>query len=158
VSLIRVPDWNRRLQALFLDYVFRPFHWRYHNCGLFSGRVVEALTGVDPVPRELRSAGDNAGRTLAAVRRYVGDGPGAPVERLVERLAMDIGAREIRPANARRGDVVLLDVEELTPEGVHCVQGPAFGVVVDRDFLAFPGESGMVYRPRLDARRAWRIG
>lgn len=65
---------------------------------------------------------------------------------MAERIAAGIGAPEIMPGLARRGDVGLVVLE----------RGPTLALFL-ANHAAAPGEIGLTYLPRQAARRAWRI-
>ena len=49
--MTRLPDWRARLTAYLAGISRRPFQQGRHDCALFTGGGVEAMTGADPFAR-----------------------------------------------------------------------------------------------------------
>ena len=130
---MRYDNWPERLAQYVEARRSTPFEYGSHDCCMFAGGAVEAITGQNPMhefdyrnrlgaERLLRSAG-----TLdALVNRTLGE--------------------PVHPSQAGRGDIVLADLEE----------GATVGVCIG-DQCVFAADPGITFRPRSVARAAWRI-
>lgn len=141
--MTRREDWPEALMAVIHAAACRPFAWGSHDCCLFVADCVQAMTGVDPAAMFRGRYRDQLG-AARAMAWYAGQGAG--LEAVAERIAAGIGAPEIMPGLARRGDVGLAVLE----------RGPTL-VLCLANHVAAPGETGLTYLPRQAARRAWRI-
>jgi hypothetical protein len=131
---MRFREWPQLLEDYVQSRMAEPFAWGHHDCCRFAAGAVLAITGEDRMPEyhyasELAAAKliRAAGSLEALVRRALGD-PLASV------------------ALARRGDVLLAEFE----------RGETVGVCLG-DRSAFAAEVGLVHRPTLSCRLAWRI-
>ena len=132
--LTRLPDWEARLHA-YLDSVAKtPFAWGTHDCALFVGDCVQAMTGIDPAAAYRGTYTNETGARLALKRHGK--------KTLVATFDAAFG-KHVEPARAHRGDIVQID--ELT---VGVCMG-AFGY--------FVGDAGLVKHPYADFTRAWVI-
>lgn len=131
--LRRRSDWPERLA----DYLARPhrFDWATHNCALFAAGAVEAMTGED-LARRYRGPKTMRG-CYGRLRRLAGGLDGAVTRALGDAIPVRY---------ARRGDVVLVEVEGLT----------ALGVCAGSEIAAL-GPAGMVMLPLCAGARAWRV-
>jgi hypothetical protein len=112
------------------------YAWGHHDCALFAAGAVQAMTGID---------------FAAEFRGKYEDEDGA--RRLLTSLGCgdvgDLASRylpEITPAEARRGDVVMI-------EGV---LGP-FLAIVDGRTAVGPSARGLTHTPLDQAVRAWGV-
>jgi len=136
VTLKRVDDWPRILNALLARAARDSFEWGRFDCVLFAADTVKALTGVD-------LAADFRGRysTALEARRLI-DRLGGDLEEIVnERLPMQY------KAFAGRGDIALIQSDA----------GPALGVVTGLQ-CAIPTKTGLALFDVSTAWRAWRVG
>lgn len=132
--LTRLPDWEARLHA-YLDSVAKtPFAWGTHDCALFVGDCVQAMTGIDPAAAYRGVYSNETGARLALKRH----GKTTLVATFDDAFGMNVA-----PARAHRGDIVQIDD---TTAGV-CMG--AFGF--------FVGDAGLVRHPYSDFTRAWSI-
>lgn len=134
--LVRLHDWQVRLEALMLERLAASFAWGSHDCALFAADAVRAITGVD---------------LAADWRGSYTDARGA--FRILEPLG---GLRGVATAALREPVPVLMaragDVGLVTQD--------------DRDMLAVcggthwhvPGEAGLVALPLHMGVCAWRVG
>ena len=139
----RAEGWEGRL-AEYLTGRDIPFAWGSQDCcrfacaGLAAQGVTDPMHGLRPYSTARGAAG--------AIRRLGGD-----LDAAATTLANKAGLREIAPAFAGRGCVVLAEVE--TPEGP---VEPALGLVgLDGTRAMFAGHGGLVWRLLSDCRRAW---
>ena len=142
-SVIRLPDWPARLNALIERRRHMPFKWGLHDCCQFARAAVAELRGADP------AAG--LGKKLRPYKRC--SGAALNLHRLggVEALPMACGLEEMRVTMAQRGDVVLVD-QVREPSRV----GSALGICLGEQ-SAFPAKRGLVFVATLECRRAWRV-
>ncbi|MDR7232300.1 hypothetical protein J2X45_003406 [Caulobacter sp. BE264] len=112
-----------------------PFAWgrEANDCVSFAAAAALVQTGRDVLPADVtwRSA-RGAGRVL---RRLGG-----------LEAAVDAQLPTIAPAKARRGDVALVETRT----------GPAL-MIFEGAALVGPGPTGLMRRPRADARKAWSL-
>ena len=132
--LTRLPDWEARLHAYLDSVAATPFAWGSHDCALFVGDCVEAMTGVDPAAAYRGRYSNETGARLA-LRRY---GQTTLVATFDEAFGPQVST-----SRAHRGDIVQIDE---TTAGV-CMG--AFGY--------FVGDKGLVRHPYSDFTRAWSI-
>ena len=133
--MIRREDWPEALHALVELRAGMPFAWGYHDCCAFAADAVKAMTGIDPMD-DLR--GYHSRETAEAILAEQGGLEAAVTARLGE---------PVGTAQARRGDVVLVDVANVSVLGI-CLG----------DFAAAPGHCGLVWYDRAFWRAAWRVG
>jgi hypothetical protein len=139
----RRADWPGRLAAAIEAGRKTGFVWGENDCCLFAANVVLAMTGYDPA-RGMRGYTTAAG-AAAKLKQHGG------VAAIAADGAMRHGWPEIPPAEARRGDVVLVEDNN----------GAALGVVdlSGRWIIQPAAAKGLAARPLLRAGlRAWRIG
>ena len=132
----RVIDWPDRLQAHIEEWRHKKFEWGKADCALFCLYAEKAICGssrFDDFIGKYRSA---AGSVKALLKIGGGD------------LAASVGARlrEIKPSEAQRGDVALID----TP------LGDALSLVVG-DKVAAMGKDGLIFLPLDAAKKAWKV-
>lgn len=132
----RVVDWPDRLQAHIEEWRHKKFEWGKADCALFCLYAEKAICGssrFDDFIGQYRSA---AGSIKALLKIGGGD------------LAASVGARlrEIKPSEAQRGDVALID----TP------LGDALSLVVG-DKVAAMGKDGLIFLPLDAAKQAWKV-
>ena len=132
----RVVDWPDRLQAHIEEWRHKKFQWGKADCALFCLYAEKAICGssrFDDFIGQYRSA---AGSVKALLKIGGGD------------LAASVGARlrEIKPSEAQRGDVALID----TP------LGDALSLVVG-DRVAAMGKDGLIFLPLDAAKKAWKV-
>jgi hypothetical protein len=145
--MIRLPDWEARLNAFLADradVVFGYDHAQdpeHFDCCAFGAGAVTALTGVDPMP-EFRGRYFTRIGAARALRRYGAGTIDATLDAKFPTRA---------PAFARRGDLILLAGELGGLLGV-CVGAAAVFVGEEG------GAPGLVRFSRADWIRCWGIG
>jgi hypothetical protein len=110
LMIARREDWPSRLAAALEAARDKPFRWGEHDCGLFAGDCVLAMTGVDPVAlyRGQYTDEDGARATMLALT-----GGGL---RAVWNAALGQAMTNVR--FAKRGDVVLVEVGDVEATGI----------------------------------------
>jgi cell wall-associated NlpC family hydrolase len=145
----RREDWPERLAEYLRSKRGQPFVWGANDCALLTCGAVLAMTEVD-LAADFRGKYTDAASATKVMLQVCGGN----LEKLAEKIAADRGFQEVKPALARRGDVVLFDVRD-----DEAVQGPALGVVALNGHTAHStGPGGAVVVPIKAWRRAWRIG
>lgn len=142
--MIRTKGWEGRLAVYLEAGRTMPFIWGKNDCCYFAcnGLVAQGLAN----PMDDVKAYKTAGGATRAIKRL-----GGSLHLAATTLAHKAGLREIKPAFAGRGCVVLADVE--TPEGFI---EPALGLVgLDGTLASFAGDTGLVWRQLTDCYRAW---
>lgn len=139
----RTEGWEGRLAAYLAEREVTPFAWGTHDCCTFAC-VGLAVQGVGDPMQMVRPYGTARG-AAGAVRRL-----GGTLDAAATALALKAGLREILPAFAGRGCIVLAEVE--TPVGVI---EPALGLVGISGTRAMFAGDGLVWRTLADCRRAW---
>jgi hypothetical protein len=133
---LRRRGWEQALAAFTRAHMRTPYQWGQHDCALFAAGAVEAITGED-FAAEFRGTyedEDGARRLLTSLGcEDVGD--------LASRYLP-----EIMPAEARRGDVVMIDGQ----------LGP-FLAIVDGRTAVGPSARGLTHTPIEMASRAWGV-
>lgn len=138
LMLTRREDWPSRLAAALEAARNRPFAWGSHDCGLFAGDCVLAMTDVDPVAMYRGQYADEEG-ARATMRALSGGGL-----RTVWNAALGPAMNNVRMA--ARGDVVLVEVGGVEATGV--VAGAR---------VACLSEAGLVMVPAHRIVAAWRV-
>lgn len=139
----RAPGWEGTLDVFLQSRATARFSWGRHDCCLFACDAVLVMTGTDMA----RSFRDTYATALQAKRSLKQLGV-ETVGELADLFALRFGIREVAPAFAQRGDVVLLNRH----------LGESLGIVsLAGDEIAAPGEDKLAYLPFAEGRRAWRI-
>ena len=138
-DLMRREDWLFRLAETIEAARDRPFAWGRHDCCTWALECAEALTGERRWPTETMRYKTRAG----AMKALAGHGfAGVP-----EALDATMGAR--RPVSmARRGDVVLVEIDGVTGCGVVDTSG---------EMVACAGPAGLARVPLSSATLAWGV-
>jgi hypothetical protein len=130
---LRLPDWEKRLNALVAETRRRPHAFGQWDCLLWSGAVVEAVTGQD----HWRAHVGKYKSQVGAYRYLKKLGAKSPQEYLDSLFP-------VKPAAfAMRGDLVLAS------DGIPAVCMGAFALSVS--------DEGMVRVPRSDWQGAWNV-
>jgi hypothetical protein len=137
-GIVRDENWPKILDALLLEYREKPFEWGSNDCCLFAANVVLAYTGIDMGVR-WRGKYDSKDSLEELLQ-------GMTVEEIMEQVAEDYNLPEIKPLQASRGDVVILESE----------LGPALGIVTGAQ-SACTGHDGIAFRNNRHIKRAWKI-
>jgi hypothetical protein len=128
----RRDDWPERLAEVIKAAIGRPFCWGEWDCVHFVDACIQAMTGVDQLPR-VRGRYANEFGAGRQIRRFARD--------LAETCDQKFGDR-VAVAYARRGDLVM--------------HGGNLGVVVDHDAMFVTPEGVMrIAVARCDL--AWRV-
>jgi hypothetical protein len=135
--MIRTIDWAERLNAFIESRARTPFAWGSNDCCLFAAHAVQAMTGEDIVPELLVYETEAQAMRLLA-RRYK-DLPG-----LVAAATPFVEYENIKFCS--RGDVALVQ-----NGGRHCL------AICVGEYLAVPGECGIVFLPFAAVERAWAV-
>ena len=133
----RLPDWPERLAAFVEARRALPFAWGTNDCCMFIGDAMLALTGVDRAAPWRGAYSSEAG-----AQRFI-DGAGGLLHLVRQAHAM-VGAAEIDPEFAQRGDTALITLRNM----------PSVGVVLD-GVVAAPGLRGLEFVPVTLATHAW---
>lgn len=152
--LIRFPDWQTRLRDAIMARRTEKFAWGKFDCCLAACDLVEAMTGVDPA-KKLRGYRTASG----AFKRLSQAAPEARKDKRLEavaaRLAVELGAPEISPNYAQRGDMVLVRAELMNGE-----ETDVLGIVDLTGRYAIVPTAGEGWTLILvdQVTRAWRVG
>jgi hypothetical protein len=137
----RYADWPRRWAEFLRAERGAAFAWGARDCCLASCNGIRAITGLDLAAGMFRGRYRGATGAVRLLKKHGG------VEAIAERQCAAAGFAEWpRVAQARRGDMVLLD----TPEG------PALGLC-DGLHGVFASARGVALKPLGACRRAWRV-
>jgi len=132
----RREDWPERLHNLVEARRAAPFAWGALDCVRFAADAVHAMTDSNPLDG-VEAWTDEASATAALARRGG----------LVAATRAVLGD-PIPPAQAQRGDVVLLELAD---------GGPALGICLGAQAVG-PSRAGLVWAGMEHARAAWSIG
>lgn len=144
--LQRKPKWERTLAGRIASARELTFAWGSFDCAMWVSDWIRDATGVDP-------AASYRGKysTEAEAEAIFGQDLGA----FAATIASAIGAAEVHPNYARRGDVVFLD--NSTP-GNPSAYGALGLVDLDARFAICVSQQGVVRVHRKRWKRAWQIG
>ncbi len=131
---MRRRDWAERLADYIESRRETPFVYGAHDCCQFVAGAVAAITYANPAAAWSYSSEAEAEALLAAHGGVAG------------LVTLALGAEPVHPSQARRGDVVLAELEH----------GPTAGVCLGTD-CAFATEVGVTFRPRALVTAAWRV-
>lgn len=129
-GMTRFEDWDQRLDA-FLKTV-GPFEWGVNDCCLFVGHAVREMTGED-VTTEYKGY-----KTAKGALKYIKNG--------VDGVATKHFGESKSPKLAKRGDVVMLEVEG----------EEALGICIGQKAVALT-QAGLDFYNMDLARKAWTI-
>ncbi|TJV20398.1 MAG: hypothetical protein E5Y04_32340 [Mesorhizobium sp.] len=139
LSLIRLPDWDRRLARLLPAIAATPGVWGQSDCLLTAAAGVEAVTGVDIMAPWRGRYKSERGAAKLMRREGCND---------VEDVFRDFfGLPEIGRLMAQRGDVGVVD-----QGGAICA-----GFMCDLGFLART-ETGRIILPQTAIKTAFKVG
>lgn len=133
---MRKPNWEEILYAEIDKH--HAFEWGKKDCALFVADIVEKMTGID-YAKPFRGKYTTEKGAYMALKKY---GHGS-LENWV-----DYNFKEVKPTQAKRGDVVLHDCS--------IDEGKALGICLGKNFLG-QGEDGAYFLPMSKALRAWRV-
>lgn len=136
--MTRRPDWHARLSAYLTKAGQQPFAEGSHDCALFVGGAVEAMTGTDPMA-ELRGRYQTTAEGLALLRSMG----------YADHLAWFSAQLDQMPKGARPA-----------PGDVACIpghDGPALGIVQGEAVYVLQPERGLGFAALSQVRRAWRV-
>lgn len=137
----RREDWPELLKAYLDGARTRSFAWGENDCILFAAGAVEQMTGIDTAS-EFRGKYKTEMGAARLLRKLAPSG-------LPHAIARALGAEEISPLQAWRGDVVLIPIGDgKSAVGIVDLRGTAVVSV---------GEVGVEYRPLSAAVKAWRV-
>lgn len=139
VELQRVPDWVEALFATIACHEAQAFKRGKSDCWCMSLDVARAMTGTDPFADQ-RSYTSERG-ALRMLKRF-------GVENLGD--AVETRLPEIAPMIARRGDLATFD--EVMAVGV------VMGEMVLSKSPLVADANGMIAKPLISAKRAFRVG
>lgn len=134
---MRIRGWEQALAAHTRAHMRTPYRWGSHDCAMFAAGCVAAITGEDFAAEFRGGYSDEEGARILLARLGCAD-------------VGDLAARylpEIPPAEARRGDVVMI-------EGKF---GP-FLAIVDGRTAVGPTARGLSHTQVSEAVRAWGVG
>ncbi len=129
IKATRLKGWDDNLHALIVARREAPFEWGQHDCCLWVGDAVLAMTGFDPA-EEYRGAYSTA---LGAKRKmFELDGVETP-----EALADKVFGERLPIAFARIGDIVVADPEAVgfLSENGTTAMGKVLGICYGRTSL-----------------------
>ena len=126
--IARREDWPSRLAAALEAARDKPFTWGEHDCGLFAGDCVLAMTDTDPVAAYRGQYTDEEG-ARATMLALSGGGL-----RAVWNAALGPAVNNVR--FAKRGDVVLVEVGGVEATGI--VAGSRVACLSEAGLLMVP--------------------
>lgn len=130
----RLEDWPERLASVVEARLCEPFAWGTNDCCMFAADCVEAMTGVDLLTK-LRGTYDDEFGAARALEAYGGIAN-----------ACDVLLERIDPATAKRGDLMLFEID-----------GRATLTVCAGECACGPGKEGLAFLPSLSAEAAWKV-
>lgn len=136
--MTRRPDWHSRLAAYLTEAGRKPFAEGSHDCALFAGGAVEAMTGTDPMA-DLRGRYATTSQGLQLLKSM---GYGDHLAWFSAHLP------PIRPPERpRAGDVACVPGHD----------GPSLGIVQGEAVYVLSPTGGLVFASLGNIQRAWRV-
>lgn len=139
--LIKRKDWRERLAEAIRQSKRLPFGWGTNDCTLFTGRCVEAMTGVDLYSEHVGKYSDARG--AFSIYKNLGCAD------LYEVCDLYFGDRLPTPKLASYGDVVIVDSGRPL--------FPSLGICVGPVVVSTLEESGVAFVPMECWLQAWRL-
>lgn len=136
----RYEDWPIRLQNLLDEAREQEFDWGRHDCCQWAGRVIETLTGTNPIAH-LRGRYRTPLGSRRVMKRQYG------TTDLHEALTQVLG-QPVSGLLAQRGDIVTALRDGVTVVGVVDLSGEKIAAV---------GWYGLEYIPLTAATAAWKV-
>lgn len=136
----RMEGWEHRLSDFLRVREKMPFQWGVHDCMLFAGDAIEAITNVDFCAR-YRGKYSNGREAKQLVNEWHG---GIISNIFYEHLGDALGY----PLKARRGDVAMTEINGVTSGGV--VDG------ADACFITL--KQGLIRVPINEKMLVWSVG
>lgn len=146
--MLRYSDWDERLTMFLVKRDTTPIDWGKTDCCLFSCDAIQAMNGSDPAHffrnkyKDLKSA-------YRLLMKFAGGG----IEKTCKKIALDMGYKQISIFKAGRGDLVLVDIENIHPDAT----GLTMGVMCAENVVVLQGKDGLVYHKNPELRFAWHI-
>lgn len=143
----RLTHWEQKFVEFMEAATERPFSWGEHDCAIFAGRSVEAITGTNPLADYVNEAGQGRYKTAKSAYRLLyklDDGS------LAVAAARQLG-EEINPMFAQRGDVVLQNVKD------DAFFTERLGVCVGSEAAFAHEPKGLSYVHMKFCAKAWRV-
>lgn len=134
--MVKLEDWDKRLSHYLQQQKKAPFKWGENDCILFAAKAYEAMTGINHYQKYLGYENEEQARDILEAHNGL-DGA----------ISKFLGPGHRNPMLAKRGDIVLLKLKQLT-----C------GVVDDSgQKVAAPGIDGIIRYPLKLAWRIWSV-
>jgi Domain of unknown function (DUF6950) len=144
-------NWQQCLNDQVTAAIERPFLWGQHDCCTFSGDVVKAMTGIDPMAEYRGAYSDEEGARAAL--EDIGKGT-------LYRTLQSIFGGARHASTAGRGDLVYITRAEGS------TMGPSVGICLGEK-SAFVGinqssdgkavREGLVFLPTLSCRKTFKV-
>ena len=143
--MTRFEDWPQRMEAAIHTARGIPFGYGpgQNHCCLFTGDVVMAMTGRDPIAWFRGKYTSERGAYLAA-RVFAGGG----LPEAMDRISTEFPCSEIPVSFAKRGDAVMFE------------QSPGdfgLGICIGTRFASVTKPDGLAFLPMSSALRVWSI-
>ena len=147
----KVENWERK----FFDYSERqrdvPMEWGKSDCLLLSLGAIKVITNkhIEEILPNKKFTGKYKSYQGAyrLLKKYTGGGLGVGCEYIAGKMGM----KEVPPAFSGRGDLALLSLDTLIG-GIKEIVGVVLG-----NNVAVQGKDGIVFVPRKEIKRAWKI-
>ena len=141
--LHRKPTWQLLLDLYLRSRQRAKFRYGLNDCCLFACDAIQEMTGTD-IAAPFRGRYHSRDEAYRAIAKYAGR---PSVQAVAERIAAEHGMPEATPANAQRGDVVLVERPRDCSLAIVGLRG---------EFLA-PSRQGFQIIPACMAIRAWHV-
>lgn len=140
----RLPNWVQRFEAVILDHKDVVFSWQKHNCCSFTAKCFEAITGIDTM-KDINQDFKTKTEAYKAMFDYCG----GDVAEAANKAAGEVGLREVKTLQAKRGDPVLVNWDKQDLLATVDLSG--------RTVLAISPKDGLVHLPLASIVKAWSI-
>jgi hypothetical protein len=146
--MIRVADWEDKLNGLLSERHGSDFTWGQHDCCLFVGDAVLAMSGVD-IAEWFRGKYSDSHKAYSLLKDYAGGG----IESVMDKLAELYHMAEIPRMTASHGDIALCEVATHLNDGTLTL-----GVINQDNKILIAGRGKLHAFDKSVGVRFWKTG
>jgi hypothetical protein len=149
--MIRVADWESKLDGLLSERKGSNFTWGQHDCCLFVGDAVLAMSGVD-IAEWFRGKYSDSNKAYSLLKDYSGSSSGG-IGSVMNQLSLLYNMAEIPRMTACHGDIALCEVVTHLNDGTLTM-----GVINQDDKILIAGRGKLHAFDKSVGVRFWKTG